>query len=336
MDIVRGEDGCPAFTASIRFDDAQLGFRFRWGVLLDCPAGSNHWGIVTEIKDANSVERYREFTLQPGIQEQHYWLAQGRRLGSQKWYPTGADQPALRFSVWAPNAQQVDVVFARFDPADESASGYISDDGTGIDSSIGPIPLIRGDHDIWASDPAAPKLSDWSSFFERPYMYRIKTEQGQVRYRTDLYSRSQIGRGDQNPHGGHFAGTYKELDGVASCSMVVDADHVTAKFDDSGLSKETLVPAEEFWTDEFTHGRVPPTRIEDLVIYELHVGSLNPATLAAGTFADALALIPYLNDLGINTVELMPVLQFDGDLQWGYGTSHYFCLQSSAGRWKST
>lgn len=27
----------------------------------------------------------------------------------------------------------------------------------------------------------------------------------------------------------------------------------------------------------------------------------------------------------------VPVLQFDGDLQWGYGTSLFFCLQSSAG-----
>lgn len=59
---------------------------------------------------------------------------------------------------------------------------------------------------------------------------------------------------------------------------------------------------------------MPPSAIENLVIYELHVGSLNPATLEAGTFADAIALIPYLSDLGVNAVELMPVLQFEQDL----------------------
>jgi len=112
--------------------------------------------------------------------------------------------------------------------------------------------------------------------------------------------------------------------------MVVDPDLVTADFNDSGLNKGTLISSAEFWADEFSHAHTPPTGIEDLVIYELHVGSLNPATLDAGTFADALALIPYLTDLGVNAVELMPVLQFDGNLQWGYGTSHYFCLQTSA------
>lgn len=246
----------------------------------------------------------------------------------------GTDRSALRFAVWAPNAQQVDVVFAKFDPARGSASGYIADDGTGIDASIGQdgaVPLQRGSDDIWTSDPGSELLKEWNAFFERPYMYRIKSEQGRIQYRTDLYSRSQIGRGDQNPHGGPFNGTYKDLDGVASCSMVVDPDLVTADFTDSGLNKQTLISADEFWADEFNHAHMPPAGIEDLIIYELHVGSLNPATLDAGTFSDAIALIPYLDDLGVNAVELMPVLQFDGDLQWGYGTSHYFCLQTSAG-----
>jgi len=334
MTAGKGDEGCDVFTASIEFDDSQIGQTFRWGVILDGPGGANQWGIATEIKDASSADRYRDFTLRGGVQQQHYWFTQSRRLGSQKWFPAGADRSALRFAVWAPNAQQVDVVFAKFDPAGGSASGYIADDGTGIDASIGQngtVPLQRGSDDIWTSDPGSELLKDWNAFFERPYMYRIKSEQGRIQYRTDLYSRSQIGRGDQNPHGGPFHGTYKDLDGVASCSMVVDPDLVTADFTDSGLNKQTLMSADEFWADEFNHAHMPPRTIEDLIIYELHVGSLNPATLDAGTFADAIALIPYLDDLGVNAVELMPVLQFDGDLQWGYGTSHYFCLQTSAG-----
>ncbi|MGH3692655.1 MAG: hypothetical protein ACRDRX_01390 [Pseudonocardiaceae bacterium] len=59
------------------------------------------------------------------------------------------------------------------------------------------------------------------------------------------------------------------------------------------------------------------------MIYELHVGALNPAVTSAGTFADALNFIPHLLDLGVNAVELMPMFQFDGSLSWGYGSSHF-------------
>jgi 1,4-alpha-glucan branching enzyme len=44
-----------------------------------------------------------------------------------------------------------------------------------------------------------------------------------------------------------------------------------------------------------------------------------------------MAFVDKLMDLGVNAVELLPVLEFDGDLQWGYGTSLFFCLQTSAG-----
>ncbi len=44
-----------------------------------------------------------------------------------------------------------------------------------------------------------------------------------------------------------------------------------------------------------------------------------------------MAFVDELAELGVNAVELLPVLEFDGDLQWGYGTSLFFCLQTSAG-----
>src|SRR5438093_11407919 len=61
----RAEDGCPGFTAKVELDASQIGKRFRWGVRLDGPSEPNVWGIPTEVKDANSAERYREFDLQP-------------------------------------------------------------------------------------------------------------------------------------------------------------------------------------------------------------------------------------------------------------------------------
>jgi maltooligosyltrehalose trehalohydrolase len=58
--------------------------------------------------------------------------------------------------------------------------------------------------------------------------------------------------------------------------------------------------------------RVPPLR--EWVIYELHVGTFTPE----GTFEAIIPRLPYLKDLGVTTIELMPVAQFPGERNWGY------------------
>jgi 1,4-alpha-glucan branching enzyme len=320
------ESGCPAFQATVSLDAAQQGWLFRWGVMADTPGTPNRWVIATEVPDANSAERHRTFSLTAADQQEHYWFATGRRFGAQKLYVENQAERSLRFSVWAPNARKVEVVFAG---NAAPLNGYIADDGDGIDLTVGdngafPLASIAGG--IWQTD--LPRFAD---YFERPYMFRITNEQGQVTFKTDIYSRNQAGRGRTDPGGAHFAGTFADLDGTVSCSVVADPDRVTQNFEDTGLAKQTLIEAEEFWATEFTAGRIPPQRVEDLVIYELHVGSLGFGSIEAGNFADALAFVPRLVELGVNAVELLPVLEFDGDRQWGYGTSHFFCLQTSAG-----
>ncbi len=52
----------------------------------------------------------------------------------------------------------------------------------------------------------------------------------------------------------------------------------------------------------------------EAVIHEIHVGTFTEE----GTFAAAAARMPYLADLGITAVELMPVAQFEGARGWGY------------------
>src|SRR5690606_545468 len=75
-----------------------------------------------------------------------------------------------------------------------------------------------------------------------------------------------------------------------------------------------------------------PHHESDLVIYELHVKgfSFHPSSAVPeekrGTFAGIIEKIPYLKELGITAVELMPVHQFDpqsGDY-WGYNTLNFF------------
>jgi 1,4-alpha-glucan branching enzyme len=159
-------------------------------------------------------------------------------------------------------------------------------------------------------------------------MYRIKNAQGEIVYRTDIFSRNQIGRGGTDPNGKHFSGTPSQLDGTKSCSLVTSLDTVAKEF---GVQDGERIPEPEFWGNEFTPGLAVPTRIEDLIIYELHVNALGFNGNRPGNLQDAMNLLPYLSDLGINAVELLPMSEFSGGEGWGYGDSHYFVIESSAG-----
>jgi isoamylase len=85
--------------------------------------------------------------------------------------------------------------------------------------------------------------------------------------------------------------------------------------------------------DDFAWGDDrPPVHEADAVIYELHVrgftrgASSGVPESARGTFAGLVAKIPYLRELGITAVELMPVFQLDpgsGDF-WGYNPLSFF------------
>ena len=77
------------------------------------------------------------------------------------------------------------------------------------------------------------------------------------------------------------------------------------------------------WTDSSWRG----LELDCSVIYELHVGTYTPE----GTFE---ALIPHLaslRELGITTIELMPVAQFPGNRNWGYDGVQPFAAQNSYG-----
>lgn len=54
--------------------------------------------------------------------------------------------------------------------------------------------------------------------------------------------------------------------------------------------------------------------VEDLVLYELHVGTFT----RAGTYAAAIEHFDALRDIGINAIELMPLNEFPGNFGWGY------------------
>ncbi len=319
--------GCDAFSTSVALDATEVGTTFEWGVMADLTGSPNTWVIVTETPDPNSSQTTRSFVLSATAAAQDYWFATGRRLGAQKYTPPGAVKTGIRFAAWAPNAQSVEVVFAPFATGAGTPTGYIADDGTGVDSSAAVLTMSEGETaGVWETD-----IADFEQYINRLYMFRIKNEQGNLTYKVDIFSRNQVGRGHTNPGGAHYAGSYLALDGIVSCSVVSDPDQVTSDFSDTGIVKQSLIPEEKFWANEFTAGKPLPNSIQDLVIYELHVGSLGFGSTASGTFADAMAFVDKLVELGVNAVELLPLLESDGDLQWGYGTSLFFCMQTSQG-----
>lgn len=74
-----------------------------------------------------------------------------------------------------------------------------------------------------------------------------------------------------------------------------------------------------------------PTR-EQQIIYELHIGTFNrPDAATPGTFATAIQKLDYLADLGINTIELMPVTSMATSYGWGYAPSALFSVENSYG-----
>ena len=77
------------------------------------------------------------------------------------------------------------------------------------------------------------------------------------------------------------------------------------------------------WCDEGWRG-LP---LEDYVIYELHIGTFTPE----GTFAAAAERLPYLKDLGITVVEVMPVAATPGARNWGYDGVSPYAVQNNYG-----
>ncbi len=70
----------------------------------------------------------------------------------------------------------------------------------------------------------------------------------------------------------------------------------------------------------------------ELIIYEIHVGTFNsPQRNMPGNLKSLTKKMQYLKDLGINAIELMPIMEFPGDYSWGYNSGYPFSVESSYG-----
>ena len=155
---------------------------------------------------------------------------------------------------------------------------------------------------------------------EFEYAYRVdgpyQPEKGLIfdpsRYLLDPYAKAVTGQsrwGETAPHGQHYK------------ARVVKDDF------DWGNMGQPLIP------------------MEDLIIYELHVRGFTRDSSSGvrypGTFAGLMEKLDYLQELGVNAIELMPIFEFDEMLDyreldgqklynyWGYNTVSFFSPNTS-------
>lgn len=132
-----------------------------------------------------------------------------------------------------------------------------------------------------------------------------------------------------------------------ACLLDIYAKAVTGQSVWGEPRKSTCFYKARVVKDNFDWGnsRQPLIPMEDLVIYELHVRGFTKHASSGvsypGTFSALMEKIPYLKELGVNAVELMPIFEFD-EMQaareyegkqlldyWGYNTVSFFSPNTS-------
>jgi maltooligosyltrehalose trehalohydrolase len=128
---------------------------------------------------------------------------------------------------------------------------------------------------------------------------------------------------------GYFRANVKGFDEGAQYLYRLDDERSfpdpASRFQPQGVHRPSqIVDTGSFlWTDQDWKG-IP---LESSIFYELHVGTYTQE----GTFDALIPHLAYLADLGITTIELMPVAQFPGSRNWGYDGVFPFAPQNSYG-----
>ena len=115
---------------------------------------------------------------------------------------------------------------------------------------------------------------------------------------------------------GMFSGRFNDVAAGDRYAYLLDGEgpfpDPASRFQPQGVHGPSAVvdPHTHAWSDRGWRG-VP---LSDAILYELHVGTFTPQ----GTFAGVTEQLPYLRELGVTVIELMPVADFPGSRNWGY------------------
>ena len=239
----------------------------------------------------------------------------GRKISNGRYYPLGAKlyNDGVNFAIYSQNAREVFLLL--FDRADSE-----------------PADIIR--------------LENRTKYIWHAFIHGLKAGQ--------LYGYKI--RGDFNPsYGMRFNENRLLMDPYAKAltGKFRNTDNLLLPYDTSFPEKDIsvdsrdnthIVPKSIVVDDDFDwQGDTPPDiPFEKLFIYEVHLKGFTAHRSSGvnnkGTYPGFTEKIPYLKDLGINAVELLPIQEFYADdflinkgltNYWGYNTIGFFAPESS-------
>jgi 1,4-alpha-glucan branching enzyme len=116
--------------------------------------------------------------------------------------------------------------------------------------------------------------------------------------------------------------------------VIRNGEKVLSRIDPYARDVTSSVGNGVIYRDEFDWGddnfRGP--NWNEMIIYELHIGTFARSQDGKpGSFDDAIRRLGYLQSLGINAIEVMPIAEFAGDLSWGYNPAQIFAVESVYG-----
>ena len=96
----------------------------------------------------------------------------------------------------------------------------------------------------------------------------------------------------------------------------------------TNFGNSVIVEDDFHWED----GDFKPKPLNEQVIYEMHVGTFNrPDPSVQGTFETVTEKLEYLANLGITTIELMPIGSMPNDRGWGYAVDYMYAVETLYG-----
>ena len=115
---------------------------------------------------------------------------------------------------------------------------------------------------------------------------------------------------------GYFSGHVDDLTAGAKYMYRLDGEKLrgdpASRYQPEGVHGPSQVVDPAFrWQNSANWKGLP---LNETIIYEVHIGTATPQ----GTFEAFIEKLPYLQELGVNTIEIMPVGDFPGDRNWGY------------------
>jgi 1,4-alpha-glucan branching enzyme len=124
---------------------------------------------------------------------------------------------------------------------------------------------------------------------------------------------------------------YVEIDDVVNRVRVGDPYARQVQWDQNGPNALLSFDEPYQWLEEAWQ----PPSLDELVIYELCVrdfgGRRDSYAHGYGTFADVIDRLPYLRDLGINAIELLPVAEFPMNSAWGINPVFFMAPERTYG-----